>query len=283
MHLIAHIVTVYKQPELALRLIKALQHPGNHIYIHLDKKAEASEYAMLFKQPNVFLINKRINIKWAGYSMVEALLAGIEQILNSGIHYNHINHISGQCFPIKPINTINNFFEQHSTNNFLSCQSLPSGWWEQASTRYESFHFHEFSIKGRYRLELILKKLLPKRKPPFNFTFYGGDHGAYWTITNETAKYLLNFFNENKASRSFFKFSWGPDEFLFNTIIMNSPYNISVINNNYRYIDWSEGGANPKTLTISDFDNLKNSDCFFARKFDLEVDGKILDLMQQII
>ena len=76
-----------------------------------------------------------------------------------------------------------------------------------------------------------------------------------------------------------FHFHWGPDEFLIPTIVMNSPFRDSIINDNFYYIDWSRGGSNPKTLTAEDFDKLMSSDKLMARKFDTQTDAKILDLL----
>ncbi|MDB5157948.1 MAG: hypothetical protein JWR50_2655, partial [Mucilaginibacter sp.] len=41
--------------------------------------------------------------------------------------------------------------------------------------------------------------------------------------------------------------------------------------------DWSEGNARPKLLGVGDFDHIKDSGMFFARKFDQEIDSRILD------
>lgn len=56
----------------------------------------------------------------------------------------------------------------------------------------------------------------------------------------------------------------------------NSVFSKDMINNNLRYVDWSEGKVNPKTLPMEDAEKLKNSEKLFARKFNTEVDNKIL-------
>ena len=43
------------------------------------------------------------------------------------------------------------------------------------------------------------------------------------------------------------------------------------------YVDWSEGGNSPKTLTIDDYEKLKASDKLMARKFDIGTDINILN------
>lgn len=43
------------------------------------------------------------------------------------------------------------------------------------------------------------------------------------------------------------------------------------------YIDWTGCKDSPKTLSMDDYDALMTSDCLFARKFDSDTDGKIID------
>lgn len=63
---------------------------------------------------------------------------------------------------------------------------------------------------------------------------------------------------------------------------MNSPFRTSfykpeLINQNasLRLIDWERGG--PYVWRINDLDQLLSSNCFFARKFSMMVDEKIID------
>ena len=54
----------------------------------------------------------------------------------------------------------------------------------------------------------------------------------------------------------------------------------TVLNDNLRYIDWSKKGVPlPTILTVEDADNLLNSSKLFARKFDIESNEAILDLI----
>ena len=65
------------------------------------------------------------------------------------------------------------------------------------------------------------------------------------------------------------------------TLIMNSKFRQTVINDNFYYIDWSKGGVNPKTLTVEDYDQLLSSDKMLARKFDMKQDPVILDMLDE--
>jgi len=201
----------------------------------------------------------------------------MQEIFASGVPYDFINHMSGQCYPIKKASFIYDFLSRHIGKNFVSCHPQPSNWWAEAAYRYEKYHFPDSEIRGSNRFASVISLMLPKRKLPFDFTLYGSQFGAYWIITYDAARYIVSYLKENPEVEKFFRKTWGPDEFLFNTILMNSPHVANVINNNFRYIDWSQGGSRPKILTTKDFPALAASDCFIARKFDVEIDPVILD------
>jgi hypothetical protein len=55
----------------------------------------------------------------------------------------------------------------------------------------------------------------------------------------------------------------------FHTLLMNSHFRDRVLPNNFRYVQWPEGGArNPKVLTESDLERVLASGAHFCRKLD---------------
>jgi hypothetical protein len=58
------------------------------------------------------------------------------------------------------------------------------------------------------------------------------------------------------------KFSWVADEFLFATIILNSPFRNNVINNNLLYYKRPYRSVHPHVLMFKDVDKLKASNYF---------------------
>jgi hypothetical protein len=62
---------------------------------------------------------------------------------------------------------------------------------------------------------------------------------------------------------------------------MNSPWKDQVLNNNFRYIDWTNGGSNPKVLVTEDYEKIITSDTIIGRKFNAAVDANILDLIDE--
>lgn len=84
-----------------------------------------------------------------------------------------------------------------------------------------------------------------------------------------------------------YKSSLTPDESFFQTLFMMSPYK-NTRHDYLHYIDWSERPGKPRnspnTLTLADYDKMKESGYLMARKFDMDVDkGIIYKLMKDIL
>ena len=78
-------------------------------------------------------------------------------------------------------------------------------------------------------------------------------------------------------------FTQNSDETLVQTIVLNSDFSAKLYEtefsnsqiSNIREIDWNRG--NPYVFHTEDFEMLMNSPCMFARKFDENVDQKIIE------
>lgn len=278
----AHMLFVYKDPAQIARLVKKLSHPNFDFYVHVDSKFDLEPFKFLEDIDRVYLVKHRVKVRWAGLSFSQAVLNTMQEILTTGRKYDFFNAMSGQDYPLVPTEKFYSFFERHPGRNFLAIEKEGSEWWEHAYVRIHEYHFTDFDFRGRYRLQFLINRIMPKRKFPLNYTLYGSNRATWWTITLECANYLLKFMQEHPEVKRFAKFTWAPDEYLVPTIIMNSPFKDTVIPENYRYIDWSLGGSNPKILTINDFESLKKTDKLLARKFDIKVDTLILDRLDEI-
>ena len=278
----AHIIMAYKDPPQLERLVKRLSHPGFDFYIHVDTKFDLQAFRFLENIERVYLIQNRIKIRWAGYSFTKGVFNCIEEILNTNRNYDFINCISGQDYPLVSTEAFYSFFEKQPGRNFLAMEEFGSEWWERAAIRIHQYHMTDFDFKGRYMIQRLLNTVLPQRNFPMGYTLYGSERATWWTISTECAEYLLKFMKEHPGLRRFAKYTWAPDEYLIPTLVMNSPFKETAVPENYRYIDWSQGGSNPKILTVQDFDALTKSDKLLARKFDIKVDTRILDMLDEV-
>jgi hypothetical protein len=278
----ANIIVLHQYPAMAERLIRTLYHRQFDFYFHLDKKVDIAPFSNLARLQNTFPVQDRKTVHWAGFSQLEAIGASLRAIFSSGRSYDYINLLSGQDYPIKPAGYIHDFLDTYVSHSFLSSETPPTAWWNDAHQRYTRYHLIDYGFRGKHRLENLLSNLLPEREFPLPYQLYGGPSAAYWTLSGEAAFYLSQFLTEKKYY-TFFKHTWAPDEFLVNTIVMNSPFSHMVINDNYRHIDRTNGGSHPRVLTMADLDCLQHSNRLFARKFDHNIDSQIQDQIDETI
>ncbi len=275
----AIIIVTYTSPKQTKRLIESLNNGDFDFYVHVDKKIDIETHSELFNIPNVYFVKDRIDIRWAGFTATEAALSSLREIAASGIKYNFINLITGQDYPIKSAAYIKDFLTQNIGKEFILYKHFDTEWTE-AKGRVEKYHFTDFKFPGKYKLERMVNALAPRRKFPVNFELYGKE--TFWTLSQECAMYVLNYLDTNPKLKRFLKFTWGPDEFIFQSIILDSPYKNNVVNNCYRYIYWPpEGAARPNIFAAADFDRIMAADGLFGRKFDINTDEKIFDLLDK--
>lgn len=275
---IAHVIMAHKNPPQLLRLIERLQHPNFDIYIHIDKKVPSDKFKFLTEKTNITFIKNRVECNWGGNNFFKAIINSVSEVLHLNKDYAFINLLSGQDYPIATADDIYNYWGKNPDKNFISYDpSRESDWWKGAVNRYEKYHFTDLHFKWKYLLQKIVNTVLPKRTLPYSFELFGGRNASWWTITGGCAKYLVDELLLDKKLWDFLKYSWCADEFMVCSLIMNSKFRDKAVNHNLRYIDWSEGNARPKLLGIGDFDHIKDSGMFFARKFDQEIDSRILD------
>lgn len=280
---IAFLILAHKNPQQLELFFSMLRNPSFSFFIHLDKKVPISEFIHLKKYENVFFIHDRVKMKWAGYSLVQGTINGIKEILNQDTKYDYINLLSGQDLPIKSVSYIENFLATNFPKQFITVPVYKESdpWWQEALVRVETYAFHNWTIPGKYRLQFLFNKIMPKRKYPIPGHVVAG-RSQWFCITNDAAKYILKFLDNNPKVVRFFKYVWGADEFIFSTILYNSEYKES-ISDNLVYTDWSEGKANPKILRSTDYDALITSDKLFARKFDITIDPEIIERVTNYI
>jgi hypothetical protein len=277
---IAHLILTHKKdPAMLERLMRALLHPACDFFIHVDKKTPIAPFLSLAKRPNVFLVSDRVPVYWAGYGTVQATLNGFREVITYG-DYDYINVLSGQDFPLRSAEQFVNFLRQKRATEFITCESIEDKW-RSAASRIHEYHLINWRVPGKFRLEMVINSILPKRKFPLDFNVVGRSN--WFTLSIPAVRYILDFLDRNPAVVRYFKYCWGADEFIFATVLYNSPFR-DHIEDNLTYVDWTgctEG--HPRVLGKEDFSALRSSTKFFARKFDPDHDKEILNLLERSI
>jgi hypothetical protein len=278
---IAFIILAHKQPAQLHRLLTRLSHPNIDCYVHIDAKCRIEDYVEALSLPQVYTVSSRVDVIWAGWSIVQATLNGMEAARRSGKQYTYITLLSGQDYVIKTTEHIYHTLTQPSSRQYIGLISAKD--LQPMMSKVNNYHLVEYNFPGKYKFANLLTKVLPARKPPFGLEIYSGS--TWWTLTQDCVNYILNYIRENPSLVRYFKLTWGPDEFVFQTILMNSPYKEAVTGYDLHYIDWgndrSIGQNHPKTLGLEDVEPMLKSDRLVARKFEMDKDPTLLDKIDQ--
>ncbi|WP_342085853.1 beta-1,6-N-acetylglucosaminyltransferase [Dyadobacter sp. OTU695] len=263
---IAHLILAHTAPAQLSKLIGALQGGNAHCFVHLDRKADLNSFPFLLDSAGVTLVADRVDVGWGAYSIVEATIRGFGAITASGMDFGYVNLLSGADYPLESPSGIHDFLARNSGKNFMEYYPVYNQWTE-AIPRLSQYHLTNYHFPGKYLVQKYINKLLPERSMPAGLEPVG--RSQWMTLTVDAVRYILEYLQAHPEVVRFFKLTWAPDEIIFQTILYNSPFRSTLVNDNLRYIDWSDGQASPKVLTEEDLERMATSGKLFARKFDL--------------
>lgn len=284
------------------------------IYVHIDKKFDINPFKKIMLENNllnnVFFIEDRVNIKWMGFSQVEASINLMKEAIKNK-KYKYISLLSGVDFPIQNLSSFHTFLDKNNDKEYISFWELndrPD--WLHKIQHYYPIDFIEIRNWKKNILRLLfwgtffaIRKFLPKRKFIPELIPFGGS--SWWTLTNNAVEYILSIYKERKDIVKYYKYTHAPDEMFFQTILLNSKYRkqVFMINEynkwqaqikdtsmldeklfNLRYIDWSgREDQYPVILDERDYQTLLDSNCFFARKFSEEKSNLLIEMLKKHI
>jgi len=289
----AILITAYKNLSQLHMIADIFSDYSNyHIYIHIDRKSKIQDNDIeeLLRRKNIKLVSRRYKVNWGGFNHLKAILHLAEEALkNSNIAYMHA--ISGQDIPVKAPDFITDFLNNNSGKEFIDHVELPYESWQGGGMNrilnYNLYDTLNASSKWQRKIikfiSFVQEKANIHRKLPENFPkIYGG--GTWWTLSSASIQYVLNYVRLNPTFMKAFDYSFCAEEIVFQTIIMNSHFKDNVVNDDLRYIVWSErNGSNPANLDDTDFEKILASDNLFARKFDSSASINVLNKLYQSI
>jgi len=276
---LAHLILAHHQPQQLERLVKRLLHPDADIYVHIDAKADIGQFHIVANLPTVSFIQGRVPVAWGEYSVMRATLKSMEEILAKNVAYTHINLLSGNDYPLKNNGNIHQFFSAHQGETFMWFNKIFDDW-VHGQVRINQYDFGDYGFPGRYQLARLMNKFMPARKMPSGLVPYG--QSQWLTIVPEAALYVIEFIKVHPDVERFFRQTWAVDEVLFQTILCNSEYRNTLVNDNLRYLPLKPD-FRPVVFTKDDVPALVGSGKFYARKFDLNIDSVVFDELDKLV
>lgn len=265
----AYLILAHHEFELLQILIDCLDDARNDIYVHIDKKVKILP-ELHAEKAGLTVLNNRVDIRWADYSMVEAEYALFEAAQQNG-PYAYYHLLSGVDLPLKSQDYIHHFFEENQGKEYIGytlTEMTPET--VRRMQRWHMFPKHfsrKRNVYSAFRsLFLRFQELLCiKRNAQIYFT-----KGSQWvSITEQMAHYFLS---QKAWAQKTFTHTFVPDECVMQTLCWNSPFREKLYSIQsdgegcMRAIDWRNDEL--YDWSAADYETLVASPALFARKFN---------------
>ncbi|KAI1292127.1 Xylosyltransferase oxt [Halotydeus destructor] len=274
------------------RLIKNVYSP-RHIYLfHVDKRQdylhrELKNLEMKFS--NIHVMPQRLPTIWGGASLLKILLSAMKHLVRiENNDWDYFINLSESDFPIKSLERLELFLTANKGKNFVKSHGQET---------------HKFiSKQGLDKIFLECESRmwrLGDRRLPFGIRW---DGGSDWVaLHRDFCTYLQNDNNSLISGLSVvYDYTLLPAESYFHTVLQNSEFCDTVIDNNLHITNWRRKlgckcqykhivdwcGCSPNDFKDDDWNRILIADdkqYYFGRKFEAVVNQAIINRLERHI
>ncbi|XP_015239627.1 PREDICTED: beta-1,3-galactosyl-O-glycosyl-glycoprotein beta-1,6-N-acetylglucosaminyltransferase 7 isoform X1 [Cyprinodon variegatus] len=209
---LAFIITIHKELEVFVRMLRAIYMPQNVYCIHVDAKAPMEYQEAVEKLAscfdNVFLSSRREKVTYAGFSRLQADLNCMKDLSTSPIPWRKVINLCGQDFPVMS----NLELVQYMQSKEWRDKNMTPGVKQPATMRHRT-RFQHWEIVGSYVVPRVPRHV--KAPPPHKLQIYFGT--AYYALTRDFVDFVL----KDQIARDFLEWSkdtFSPDEHYWVTL-----------------------------------------------------------------
>jgi hypothetical protein len=302
---ICYFIQNHLPPPQVSRLIRTLRRgqPEAFVLVGHDPFAGRCSTEEMRRAVDADVFSVREPPKRGYFSLIQPYFDAVEWLSDHGIGYDWVVYLSGQDYPVQPPRLLENLLETCDCDGFLRYWNAldpenPWGRRRQGLRRYG----YQYSDAPRWiapvlrplralngvqefaHVHLIYGPRVGLRRPsPFGsgLTCYAGKQ---WTILRRAcAESVTEKVRENGELIQWFRRTVCPDEAVVQTLLANEE-RFRFRDDDLRYMDFtgSKTGS-PRVLTAEDLPALTSGAYYFARKFDLDRDSRVLDLLDDHI
>lgn len=269
---LAYVIVCHKNPEQVLDLVRLIGRKGDYILVQCNARSGASyqrrvENGCRESVAHVLFAPPR-KIAWGAFSLAQAHIEGIGQLVRTADDWSFAINLTGQCLPTQPIEALKEFLGRHEDTNFLEYRDLETEW------KSEVYRLKTFYVELAGRLiNTHVPRAFPRSFRPFG--------GLDLSMLSRRFCEHLTYSRDARRIIDHMRFAVLPDELWLQSVLMNSPFRTKVVRDSKRLILWpEEGSPNPLILTMRHWLQLTSPDCFFARKFDPAVDKDVIEALK---
>ena len=249
-----------------------------YVYVHIDRKAAITEdeLRLIDSMPQVRAVYRKYKVHWGGFSILKTELFLLRQVLKDG-DCDYVHLISGQDYPIKPLDEFLSFFEKNKGKEYIRFANIPNPKWDNYSfARFQYYYPYDFINKNSADAINIARRIIQwerklgiKRRIPDHFEHLYGS-SQWFSITKEAAIVIVNYTKRHPAFYNRARWTFASEEYYIATVLVNLMSHEKIIATDLRFIRWkNENGNCPANLGPEHFHCLAEMQQFlFARKID---------------
>lgn len=209
---LAFIITIHKELETFVRLLRAIYAPQNVYCIHIDKKApkdyKKSVQLLIGCFDNVFLATVSERVTYAGFSRLQADINCMSDLVKSPVRWRKVINLCGQDFPVQSNLELVRYMQSKEWRDRNMTPGI-----KQPKDKHYRTEFRYIEVNGSYMAQH--KKRYRKSPPPHNLQLYFGT--AYYALTRPFVEFVL----ESPVAKDFLEWSkdtFSPDEHYWVTL-----------------------------------------------------------------
>lgn len=293
---IAYLITVNGRASRQVkRLIRTLYHSSHLFYIHVDARQDYLYREMLEVErkckTNNIKVAKGEGLRhasiWGGASLLTTVLSSARQMLSHSQSWDFLVNLSESDFPIKNNTLLTEFLSWNKGMNFVKSHGR----------EVQRFISKQGLDKSFVECEARMWRI-GDRKLPNGIQI---DGGSDWiALSRNFVEYVANPNPDSLVAGllKLFHYTLLPAESFFHTVLRNSKFCQSYVDNNLHVTNWKRKlgckcqykavvdwcGCSPNDFKIDDFSRLRGTsqrNLFFARKFEPIIDQRIIDRIEQ--
>ena len=311
----AVMIMCHKNIDQVLRLVHTCKSSETVVFLHIDKKYNLPKERLdeIARMDRIYLTDTRYSGVLDTRSLVDIAMEmvkkakEVEKLLD--IHFRYFLLLSGQDYLIKPISYINDALRSAYPEPLIDCTPHVPGNWIS-----HKFHFCplvyamspaadgasgplRIFLKVVRRLVAIAARVLRvtdfHRFQKQGIALYGGS--AWWILPDVAMDYILSEYDAAPDYVTALLNTNTPEETFFQIMVMRSPVKDLVHINPPDMVaqhckTWAYFSdvdkpfkGHPYIFTAAEYDRLISRDFWIARKFDSDVDSRILDMLDSAI
>ncbi|GAB0096267.1 Xylosyltransferase oxt [Sergentomyia squamirostris] len=268
------------------RLLRALYSPNHFFYIHVDSRQDylfRNLIRLEAKYPNVRLTRRRFSTIWGGASLLQMLLSAMRELLASTWTWDYVINLSESDFPVKSIEKLQDFLTANRGMNFVKSHGREVQRFIQKQGLDKTF------VECDTHMWRVGDRELPHGVQI--------DGGSDWiALYRDFVEYVTRQDDEDDLLTGLmiiFRHTLLPAESFFHTVLRNSYFCNTYIDNNLHVTNWKRRlgckcqykhvvdwcGCSPNDFKPDDWPRLQATEAkqlFFARKFEPIVNQAII-------